>query len=198
MFERFQNFCLNDEAQIESTERYWKRTIQIVPTEWPSPQSVIFLIDSNCVILIGFVFIFPCRLEERRKNNMQNEDVTSYLVRTLAWTKEQTSKYQIDYPLLFKVSASECSEIIDFLLNDASYTTDDINDELDILRCDLSEVKQRLGECKMMTFKPKLYLLRLSRGRYLTRMKNVSRDRVDGAAIMELIGKRVTTTKTNR
>lgn len=129
---------------------------------------------------------------------MRSEEVTSYLVRTLAWTKEQTATFRISHPSLFKASVAECSKIIDFLLNDASYTIDDINNDLTILRCNLSEVKQRFDECKSLTFEPKLYLLRLSRSNFLSKVKNLSRDRADGTAKFESIETRVRTAKTIR
>lgn len=104
-----------------------------------------------------------------------------YLIERLAWSEEQVAKYRNMYPHIFRMNRTKLSETLDFLLNEASFTTDDINRYLRILNFNLAELKCRFGECKLLGHKPKLYLLYGSPSKYLLKIRKICDAREDSA-----------------
>lgn len=104
-----------------------------------------------------------------------------YLIERLAWSEEQAAKYRNMYPHLFRMKRTKLSETLDFLLNEASFTTDDINGYLTHLNFDLAELKCRFGECKLLGHKPTLYLLYGSPSKYLLKIRKICDARGDSA-----------------
>lgn len=125
------------------------------------------------------------------KNLDKCEDIKNFLAERLAWSDEQTTKYQNTYPRLFNINISKLSETLDFLLNEASYTTDLVNGYLSIFNCDLLEVKCRLREYKSLNHQPKLYMLMQSPSKYLRQIKKICDAKDGGDAAYDTIEIRV-------
>lgn len=119
------------------------------------------------------------------------EGAEQYLTKRLNWSEKQLANYKIAYPVLFKISVLKLNEYIEYLLNETSYTIDDINGHIFIFRCNLLEVKCRIEEMKTLDHTPKLYLVASSRSTYLRKIKKLCRDVENGMEKYKLIERRV-------
>lgn len=119
------------------------------------------------------------------------EGAEQYLTKRLNWSEKQLTKYKIAYPVLFKTSVLKLNEHIDYLLNETSYTIDDINGHIFIFQCNLLEVKCRIKDMSMLNYTPKLYIIASSRNTYLKKIKKICRDVENGMEKYKLIERRV-------
>lgn len=124
--------------------------------------------------------------------------VEEYLTKRLNWNESHLAKFKTAFPVLFKFSVHKLSEHIDYLLNEASYTTDDINGHIFILRCSLTEIKCRLHELNALNYRPKLYLLASTRRSYLDKIKVLCREAENGMRKYEKIESRVRAQKSSK
>lgn len=119
------------------------------------------------------------------------EDVEEYLIKRLNWSEEQTQKFRVAYPVLFKSSVLKLREYIDYLLNETRYTIDDINGHIFIFRRNLHEIKCRINEFNSLNYSPKLYLLASDRNTYLKKIKKLCKNTEHGMAKYSLIERRL-------
>lgn len=145
--------------------------------------------------------ILPNRMVEERNEKMKAldkcKDVKEYLSKRLAWTKEDMENIQRVYPFLFKVSILKLSKMLDFLLNEAAYTADEITKQIPIFSRSLSEINCRFNEYKSLNHRPTMTGLRCTPETYLGRIKKLCQTQKDGMAVFKLIESRLHERKTS-
>lgn len=77
------------------------------------------------------------------------------------------------YSILFNYSVKRVHDHLDFLLNEAKYTADEVNANIFILHKRPEDIRTRFMEMSKLNHRPKLYELQLSQMRYLKRIKTI-------------------------
>lgn len=99
------------------------------------------------------------------------DNVAEFLSLQFGWDEQTLQSKKIAYPFLFKASVVKIQNHLNFLLNEANYTIEDINATLSIFQTKYDELKVRFFEMTEMNHRPKLYELKLSRTLYLRKIK---------------------------
>lgn len=147
------------------------------------------------------ISIYRRLVEQRKKENEileDSKDVAEYLMKKLNWSEEQLGKFNDSYPGLFRRSVLKLSEQIEYLVNEALYTVDEINEHIFIFRCNLLETKCRINELDSLGFRQKLALIADDREVYLRKVERLCRKIENGTAKFQLIEKRVREQKAPR
>lgn len=134
---------------------------------------------------------------EKMKALDECKDVKEYLRKRLVWTEEEMENIQRVYPFLFKVSILKLSKMLDFLLNEAAYTADEIRKQIPIFSRSLSEINCRFNEYKSLNHRPTMTELRCTPETYLGRIKKLCQTQKDGMAVFKSIESRLHERKTS-
>lgn len=140
-------------------------------------------------------------VEQRRKKNEildNSKDVAEYLTKRLNWSEVQLEKFKDSFPGLFKHSVLKLNEQIEYLVNEAHYTVDDINGHIFIFRCNLLETKCRMNELESLGCRPKLAFVADDRKVYLKKVEKLCRKTENGLVKFQLIEKRVREQKASK
>lgn len=142
------------------------------------------------------------RLVEQRKHKNEilddSKDVAEYLTKKLNWSEDQLEKFKHSYPALFKKSVLKLDEQIEFLVNEALYTIDEINEHIFIFRNSLLETKCRINELDSLGFRLKLSFVADDRKDYLKKIESLCQTTENGMAKFQLIEKRVREQKSSK
>ncbi|XP_031619216.1 uncharacterized protein LOC116338226 [Contarinia nasturtii] len=113
------------------------------------------------------------RIMER--NSLEGfENSMKYIAHRLNWNESDHLNVLKRYPKLKNCSARKIKTHLDYLLNEAKFTTEEIKNTITILSCSLDEIKSRLKEMKEIGAPIKLRVIALSKNRYLKYIQKCS------------------------